>query len=395
MSEVSAARPIWPIVLAFGITQIVGYGTLYYAFAILVPAVAAELEVPPSTLFGVLSAGLLLGGLVAPRLGRAMDRFGAPRLMVLGSAIVPVLLGLLALTPGLFGFAILIVLIQIVSVLVLYDAAFASLAQIAGQEARRSITHLTLIAGFASTLFWPLTGWLVSHLDWRQVYALFALMQLVLVLPLHAWIARRVGDGRRSTAGGGSATVTAPPPAPRPRVFWLVALSFALTGTLGSALSIHMVAVLQATGLHEGAYLAAMLMGPAQVASRLTDALFWRNLHPVIVATIAASAYPLAMLVMLLAPAGLLTAAAFAVLFGVGQGLSSIVKGTVPLALFGAGGYAAMLGRLTRIRVLLGAGAPFVFAAAVDTVGAKISLGILLAIGIAAILPLVLLRRDR
>ncbi|MGQ0563877.1 MAG: MFS transporter [Gemmobacter sp.] len=161
------------MIVAVGVTQIIGYGALYYAYAVLAPHIAAEYGVSESALFGALSAGLLLGGMTAPVFGRWIDRFGSAAVMSAGSAAVSVLFALLAAAPGFWSFAALIVLIQIVSFTVLYDAAFAVLARYAPRN-RAAITKLTLIAGFASTLIWPLTGGLVEAVRWRATYVVFA-----------------------------------------------------------------------------------------------------------------------------------------------------------------------------------------------------------------------------
>jgi hypothetical protein len=394
-ADAAAPRLLGPrllgIVLLLGVTQNIGYGTLYYAYAILVPAIAAEFAVSPAWLFGVFSAGLLASGLAAPWIGAAMDRYGAPRLMAGGSLLAGLLVAGLALAPGPWSFAALTIALELVSVAVLYDAAFATLALVGGAAARRSITHLTLLAGIASTMFWPLTGWLVEFLGWRGTYAVYAAMHLLVALPLHLWLARRT----RAAAGA-----AAPAQASRASgevvlrgraatlAFWAVAISFALSGVIMTALSVHLVAVLQAMALGTGAYLVAMLMGPAQVLIRLTDALFWRGLHPLGVGLISALVLPLAVLMLLLPLPAMVAGAVFAVLFGFGQGLSSIVRGTIPLALFGADRFASRLGRMAAVRTLLGAGAPFLFAAGLEMIGARGLLWVTIGFGLVAMLPL-------
>lgn len=379
--------------LALGVTQIIGYGTLYYAFALMVPAIAREFDAGEATLYAIFSAGLLAGGLAAPKLGHWMDRFGAPRLMAAGSALAALLVAGLALAPNLWSFGALIVAIEIVSVAVLYDAAFATLAYHGKANARRAITHLTLIAGFASTLFWPLTGWLVEAVGWRQSYLIFAGLHLLVALPLHVWIMRRA-----STSDAGSDADSRAPGFGTPLTgsdarfaFWAVAVSFALSGLLTAALTIHLVATLQSLGLAGMSYVVAMLMGPAQVAIRLTDALFWRSLHPVSVALVAVAALPLAILSLLLPLPMLMVGMLFAVLLGVNGGLSSIVRGTVPLALFGAAGYGARLGQLAAIRTVLSAGAPFFFAVAVGAFGTRPTLWAAMIVGLCALAPLIAL----
>jgi MFS family permease len=379
-------------VLALGLTQIVGYGSLYYAFPILAPAAAATFGRPEAHLYAVFSVGLLVGGLAAPQAGRLMDRLGAARLMAGGSLLAALCLVVIGTAPSFPVWAAGVILTEIVAVAVLYDAAFAVLAQLRGPQARRAITRLTLIAGFASTVFWPLAAALEGAIGWRATYLAFAALHATLGFGLHLWLARQ-----RPVAAPASALPPAPEAPALPaewtaRAFCAVALSFALSGALISAFGVHMVPVLSAAGLGERATLAAMLVGPAQVGIRLVDAVFLARLHPLTVAAISASALPLSVagLVLGLPPwaAGIL----FASLFGVGQGLASIVRGTVPLVLFGRDGYAARLGRLAMLRTFAAAGAPFAFAASGAALGQDVTLWLFAALGVVAALPLLHLR---
>lgn len=382
-------------VLALGISQIVGYGSLYYAFPILVPHVAAGFGVAGTVLYAVFSAGLLLGGLLAPLAGRLFDRHGAPRLMVAGSASAGLILAGMAAAPSLAVYAAGVIAIEVVAVAVLYDAAFAALALTEGAGARRAITRLTLIAGFASTIFWPLTGWLAGAAGWRATLLIYGALHLVVLVPLHLWLARlRPADPVvRAPAPGRSPTVPAGLPGPLvPTAAAAVAASFALSAALISAFGVHMVPILAAAGLGASAPLAAMLMGPAQVAIRLVDALFWRALHPLTVAVVSALALPAGALILLAGAPPAMAAPAFAAVFGIGQGLSSIVRGSVPLVLFGPAGYGERLGRLARIRTIIAAGAPFAFAALAAASDERLALAAFAAVGLAAAVPLVLLR---
>lgn len=379
-------------VLALGLTQILGYGSLYYAFPILVPAAALSFGRPESHLYAVFSVGLLVGGLAAPQAGRLMDRIGAARLMAGGSVLAALCLVLIGTSPAFPVWAAGVILTEIVAVAVLYDAAFAVLAQLRGTQARRAITRLTLIAGFASTVFWPLAAALEGAIGWRATYLVFASLHATLGLGLHLWLARQKPDVAPVSASPSAPDAPALPAEWTARAFRAVALSFALSGALISAFGVHMVPVLAASGLGDRATLAAMLVGPAQVGIRLVDAVFLARLHPLTVAAISASALPLSVagLVLGLPPwaAGIL----FATLFGVGQGLASIVRGTVPLVLFGRDGYAARLGRLAMLRTFAAAGAPFAFAASGTALGQDVTLWLFAALGVAAALPLLHLR---
>jgi MFS family permease len=381
-----ALPALWgPFVPALGVTQIVGYGTVYYAYPILVPAIAAEFATSPAVLFAILSAGLLAGGLMAPLLGRFLDRFGAPRVMAAGSVGCAVLLAALAHAPDLLTFAVLIIAIEAIAFAVTYDAAFATLALREPGATRTAITRLTLIGGFASTLFWPLTGWLNAELGWRMTYLLYAGLHLGLALPLHLWIARRpklaTSPARPDTRPRPSFAPLAPE---RMRWgFWVLGLSFAVTGMVIAAIGVHLVPVLLARDLGQMAFAIGMLMGPAQVAIRLVEAGFWRDWHPLKVALVSGLCVPVALLALLVPVDNLALAAIFAVLFGAGQGLASIVRGSVPLVLFGATGIGAQLGRLAALRNILGAAAPFLFALGVAGIGVDMTL--ILCVGLGAV----------
>lgn len=383
-------------VVALGATQIIGYGTLYYAFPIVVPALSASHGVSETWLYAVFSAGMLAGGLIAPMVGRAMDRYGAPRVMAAGSALCAVLLAMIPLAPGWQALTALILALELASVAVLYDGAFATLALLRGAGARRAITHLTLIAGFASTIFWPLTGWMIGAFGWQATYAAFAALHLGVALPLHLWLVSqklaRVADNAPPV--GTTAPGARPlPPEMAPHAFRLLAIGFALSGMVIAGVTVHLVPLMQAVGLGTAAYLAAMVMGPAQVAIRATDALFWKALHPLDVALIAAAALPLSITALSIPGGGTPAAMVFAAVLGIGGGLSSIVRGTVPLALFGPQGFGALLGRLTLVRTLLSAVAPFLFALMLARVGTGGALAAAATVGLAALFPLLTLRR--
>lgn len=369
---------------ALGITQVLGYGSLYYAFPILVPAIAADFGIAEATLYAIFSVGLLVSGGVAGVAGPQLDRFGAPRVMAAGSLLTALLLCALAFAPNVLILGAVIIVIEAVSFLVLYDAAFAALALGVPQGTRRAITRLTLIAGFASTVFWPLTGWLEAELGWRMTYLLFAGLHLGIALPLHLWLSQlaRVAAIR---ADGAPAEVAAPDwpvlsPDSRRRGFWALGVAFALLAIVIAALGVHMVPVLIAMGLGTQAYLVGMAMGPAQVVIRVIDATVLRNLHPLDVAIISAAALALALVALFFAPASIALALAFAVLFGAGQGLTSIVRGAVPLALFGAQGFGRRLGHLAMLRSLFAAAAPFAFALLQAQLGLSLTLGVALGV---------------
>ncbi|RWF63169.1 MAG: MFS transporter [Mesorhizobium sp.] len=390
------AAALW----ALGLTQIIGYGTLYYSFSILVPSIALEFAWPEQWVFGALSASLLVGGLFAPTAGRWTDRFGAGRVMTFGSLAAAAALVACALAPGRVSFVLALVAMELASAFVLYSAAFVAIVQIGGARAQRSITHLTLIAGFASTLFWPLTAALHEHLTWREVYLVFAGINVAICLPIHAWLARlsrRTDESASPTPAAVAPAGRAFTPRDRSRVFLLMLGGFAIEGFVLSSILVHMVPLTTALGLGSAGLVVTTLFGPSQVASRLINMLFGGRLAQTWLAVIGATLLPLGLVVLLAMTPSLPGAIAFVILFGLGSGLASIVGGTLPLELFGRERYGARLGWVTAARQFSSALAPFALAMAMAGIGVQPSLWLTAAVGMLGILAfsaIILIRRQ-
>ncbi|RVB79560.1 MULTISPECIES: arsenite efflux MFS transporter ArsK [unclassified Mesorhizobium] len=390
------AAALW----ALGLTQIIGYGTLYYSFSILVPSIALEFAWPEQWVFGALSASLLVGGLFAPTAGRWADRFGAGRVMTFGSAAAAAALVACALAPGRVTFVLALMAMELASAFVLYSAAFVAIVQVGGARAQRSITHLTLIAGFASTLFWPLTAALHEYLTWREVYLVFAGINVAICLPIHAWLARLSHRTDESAspipaaigpAGGAVASRD------RSRVFLLMLGGFAVEGFVLSSILVHMVPLTTALGLGSAGLVVTTLFGPSQVASRLINMLFGGRLAQTWLAVIGATLLPLGLVALLATTPSVAGAIAFVILFGLGSGLASIVGGTLPLELFGRERYGARLGWVTAARQFSSALAPFALAMAMAGMGIQPSLWLTAAVGLLGILAfsaIILIRRQ-
>ncbi|GGE52137.1 MFS transporter [Agaricicola taiwanensis] len=380
----------WPVIAALGLSQIIGYGTLYYSFSILAPAMARDLGWPVEWVFGALSTALLLGGLVAPQAGRWIDRYGAGRVMTAGSLAAAAALLACALAPAGAVFVPALVAIEMASTLVQYNAAFPLLVQRDAHRAQQHIVWLTLIGGFASTIFWPITTALHTFLSWEQVYVIFAAMHLAICLPIHAWLSR---PARASAAGG--ARLFPPQEAPiegslpqaaRRRAFLLMTTGFALQSFVSAAILIHMLPLLAALGLGLAGAMVGTLFGPAQVLSRFVNMVFGRRLPQLMLAMISAGLLPLATAVLIPGEPSLPAAVAFAVLFGMGNGLFSIANGTLPLVLFGRSGYGALQGRVMSVRLIVASAAPFTFAALMENIGVRETLMITTLLGACAVL---------
>ncbi|MBN9307510.1 MAG: MFS transporter [Devosia sp. 67-54] len=379
----SDKRTLTWVIAGLGLTQIVGYGTLYYSFSVLAPAVAPALGWSTEGLYAALTVALLAGGLLGPVAGKWADRYGAGRIMAVGSLVAAAALAAAGLAPGGAGYAVALVIGELASALVLYSTAFAAIVQVGGDQ--RTITYLTLIAGFASTIFWPLTDALQHGVGWRGTYLAFAIMNIALCLPVHAGIAGlKRHDVHREATEGAFPTKSTRLGGPK---FVLMLAGFLTEGFVLSAVLFHLVPVLQDLGLGGSGVLVTTLFGPAQVLSRLTNMVFGRELPQTILAVLAACALPLGVAILLPTAPSIWGACVFAVIFGLGSGLTSIIGGTLPLELFGREGYGARLGWIGAARTFASALAPYALALLLGRTGTVTGLWIVAAsalVGIAA-----------
>ena len=374
-----------PALVGLGASQIIGYGTLYYAFSVLVPDIASDIGRSEQWVFGAFSVALLIGGLVAPLSGRLADRHGGGLIMALGSVASGLSLALTAMAPGPWSFVALLVVMQVVSATVLYATAFTTIVQLSGMRAQTSIIHLTLIAGFASTIFWPITSWAHQALSWRQVYVVFAILNIVICAPIHLALARLPRSARAE--GGGQAEGAAQgqtvPVHRRRLVTGLMMAGFAIEGYALSAMLVHVVPLTRTLGLGTAGLMVASLFGPAQVASRLINLLFGTSLRQTTLAVLSAIFLPIGLVVLMLTAPSIPGAVVFAICMGLGSGLTSIVSGTLPLELFGREGYGKLMGWGTLARQLPAAIAPFAMSVSLVQIGTMETLAVVVAAGLA------------
>ena len=366
--------PLWLVITGLGITQIIGWGTTYYALGALSPDIAAATGWSKTLIFGAFSAALLVSGLISARAGRLLDRRSGRAVMMAGSALAALGLLVIGIAPHPLAYAAGWLILGFAMRLATYDAAFASLAQIAGAGARRAISYLTLFGGLASTVFWPLSHVLSSAVGWGNTMLVFAALHLLVCLPIH-WA---VLGGARGEQEGPLAEPDAAPPLTGPErrgAMALFAAAIALNGLVFSAISAHVVPLFEGLGF-AGAEAVAMaaLIGPAQVASRIGEILLGRRLAATTLGLIAFGLLPLALAVFGLGGFSAGAAMLFALLYGASNGLVTIAKGAVPLVLFGRKGYGELLGILAAPNLALNAVAPLLFALLLDRATAPVAL---------------------
>ena len=356
----------WRAVLVLGITQIIAWGTIFYSPVLTMPLMAAERGWSLAFVMGGFSLGLLMAGLVSPYIGRSIDHRGGHAVMTIGSLVSA--LGLLGLVYASHPLTYLAVWMLLGAGLAasLYDSAFATLGRVFGAGARSPITILTLAGGFASTVGWPATHFLIGAVGWRGTYIVYAALLVLVCAPLHFFGLPRT-RAVIETKTDGKAAAQAPHLAPQGTVFLLVVAAFASYAFVPSALSAHLLAIFGRTGIEPATVvLIGTLFGPSQVAARVCEFVFARNLHPLAIARGAVLLLIVAFSLLAVAGFSILTAAAFAIMFGAANGLITIARGAVPLALFGPVGYGRVIGRIAGPSLIMQAMAPFVLAFAIE-----------------------------
>ncbi len=396
----SSAALRWTV-LRLGTAQTLAWASSYYLPALLAAPMAEGLGVPVALVFAGFSAALVVSALCAPLAGHAIDRHGG-RPVLLGSNVLFALgLAALAGAQGPAGLFLAWGLIGMAMGAGLYEAAFAALVRLYGQDARGAITGITLIAGFASTVGWPLTAWMQAHWGWRGTCLGWAALHLLLGLPLNAWLPRapvhrHAPPPRPATAGSTAAPGAAHLPGPQPapalarRMAWLLAFVFAATWFTSTAMAAHLPRLLQASGMAlPVAVGVAALVGPAQVVARLLEYGLLHRMHPLHAARLAALAHPLGALLLCATGGG--AGLVFTLLHGAGNGILTIAKGTLPLVLFGAHGYGLRQGLLMVPARVAQAGAPLLFGLLLDRAGTA-ALGATALLGLASAAALWALR---
>jgi len=349
-------------VAALGIAQVVSWGTLFYAIAVLGAAMRVDLGVGDTLLFGAYSAGLFVSGAASPVVGRWIDRGHARLALAGGSCAAAVALMLLAAAQGPASLVAGFIVSGAAMALTLYDPAFATLHVISGASYRRAVTALTLFGGFASTVFWPLALALQQAFGWRGAFGVFASLHLVVCLPLHLAAIPRGTPTAVDPAPSPEATPAMAAPPMGATFAWLAA-ALAAAAFIAAALSVHAIGMLTAAGLTAAeAVLAGALIGPMQVAARVVEFAAGRSVRARTVGTIAFVLMALSLVLLALAHGVQAAAFAFALVYGASNGVMTIVRGTVPAELFGRRNFGALLGRLARPQLVARAVAPVMLA---------------------------------
>jgi predicted MFS family arabinose efflux permease len=373
------------VIVALGTAQTLAWGSSYYLPAILADPIARDLGISSNWFFAAFSASLVISGLLGPRVGRRIDRVGGRQVLCVSNMVFAAGLALLGTSQSVSAMSAAWLLLGIGMGLGLYDSAFGALGRIYGRDARGAITGITLIAGFASTIAWPLSSLGLETIGWRETCCAWAIAHIVIGLPLNLSLPR---------------TVQAQAPeqhASKPRIsvdrtMLLLSFAFAAAWTVTSAMAAHLPRIVEAFGATPAqAVVAGMMIGPAQVGARVIEAGLLSRFHPLVSARLACITHPIGACVIGLLGGG--AAAAFALLHGAGNGILTIARGTLPLAIFGPENYAYRLGLIGAPSRICQALAPVTFGLLIEALGRSVifaSAGL----SLSALIALTLLHRS-
>jgi MFS family permease len=363
------------VITALGIGQILAWGTSFYFPAVFAEPIVAETGWSLGYVVAGTSLGLLVAGLISPQVGRIIDKRGGRPVLLASSLCYAAGLAGIGVSPALPVYLASWILIGIGMGTGLYDAVFAALGRMYGSEARTPITNLTLFGGFASTVCWPLSAFMIEHAGWRAACFVYAGLHLLLVLPLQMAVVRAAHATEAAAAGGQQGHKETLPVRNEMLIFALLAAVLSIAAGIGSIVVVHLLIFLQARGLDFAVAVSlGTLFGPAQVGARVIERLFGSHYHPVwtMIASCTLMALGLALLYGAV-PALLL----IILLYGAGYGISWIGRGTLPLALFGPVRFPRLMGKLAFPSLIIQALAPSAGAFLIEFHGVNASIGVL------------------
>jgi MFS family permease len=368
------------VITALGIAQILAWGTSFYFPAVFAGPIVADAGWSLGYVVGGTSVGLLVAGLISPQVGNIIDvRGGRPILLASSLFYAAGLIGI-GLAPALPIYLMAWVLLGIGMGTGLYDAVFAALGRMYGSAARGPITNLTLFGGFASTVCWPLSAFMIEHIGWRQACFVYAGLHVLVALPLQMAVIRRAPKSAAATHADTAQSTSPPAIANETLIFALLALVLSIAAGIGSIVVVHLLIFLQARGVDFAVAVSlGTLFGPAQVGARVVERLFGSRYHPIW--TMIGSCTLMAVGLLLLA--GRFSILPLVILlYGAGYGISWIGRGTLPLALFGPVRFPRLMGKLAFPSLIVQALAPSAGALLIEASGADATIGVLTALAL-------------
>ena len=348
-------KPSTRLTIRLGITQIIGWGSGFYLPAILAVPISQDLGITTESFFWAFTLSLLLPGLLGPRVGKAIDRFGGRKVLPIGTLSFALGLGILALSVN---FPVLLIgwlLIGVGASMGNYDAAFATAVNFFAEKSNRVIAGITVFAGFSSTISWPLTTLMLEQIGWREAVWLWAALHMIVSLPLHLTIPR--SEMREVTDMTGPIRKLVRNKFRFDLLVVIFAVMFALEGFIVSSVNTTLPFLLRELGATSAvALLAATILGPSQVLARVLMVALDKWLTPMRVAFFSIVAHPLGVVLVLLF--GVDALIPFVILHGIGVGLNPFIRGSLPLLFFGADHYGQRQGYIMMLSKIVSALSP-------------------------------------
>ena len=366
-------KRVYPIVTVVGAAQVISHAGAYYLPAVMAVPASIELSISSATVYAGLSLALAVSGLAGPTAGKLVDRFGGRPVLIASNLLLAAGLSLLALAQGLGLLLLAYAVLGLGMATGMFEVAFAAIVRIFGKKSHNALVGVTMVAGFASVAGWTISVFVEERYGWRGVCWFWAAMNVLVALPLNAFIPR-ASDSADTAAPAQEHNQTAQPsvlvhdPKREKYITVLLAFVFASSGFISMGMMSHLPRLLEGVGVPLlVAFSIGALVGPAQITGRILDFTFLRRLHPLIGTRIAALAHPLGIVVLVVLGAPF--AALFVILHGLGNGILIIARGTLPLALFGPQGFGRRQGWLTMPAKFAQAIAPFTFGLALTQWG--------------------------
>lgn len=379
--------------IGLGFTQIVGWGTTFLMPSVLGRHIEEALGLPSEIVFGGITVMFAVGAVFAPRVGRLIDRTGPRTVMASGSVLYALSLAALALSQDMTTYLLCWAGLGVASTLALSTPASIALAQVTGPGARRAIALLAIIGGFASTVFWPLSGALDMAVGWRGTLLVYAAIHLLACAPVHVLVLPRRPPVHHAT-GAATAAANGVPPEVRSHAFLLLSLTLASGAFVFTGAMVHMIEIMRGLGHPPtSAVLLASMIGPAQVTVRVFELLFGHRYSIMNSAMLGSTVLTLGLGLALLAGGNFVAALICIAAYGISNGLKAVQRATLPLALFGRGQFGTYMGRLALPQGIVSAIAPPMIAAVLSFHGATGALWLLLAAATVSLLAMVMLAR--
>ena len=362
------------VITALGIAQILAWGTSFYFPAVFAGPIVGETGWSLGFVVGGTSIGLLIAGLISPQVGRVIDVYGGRPVLFASSLFYAAGLALVGFAHALPVYLLAWVLIGFGMGTGLYDAVFAALGRMYGSEARGPITNLTLFGGFAGTICWPLSAFMIEHVGWRGACFVYAALHLCVMLPLQVSVVRTPPKAELKTKEQSVSDATSRIDN-EPLIFMLLAVVLSIAAGIGSIVVVHLMIFLQARGLDfASAVNLGTIFGPAQVGARVVERVFGNRYHPIWTMIAACTLMALGLVLLSAALPVLLLVI---LLYGAGYGITWVGRGTLPLALFGPVRFPRLMGKLAFPSLIIQALAPSAGALLIERSGSNATIGVL------------------